>query len=154
MSEILSALFHREVCRCLSLGAQLMQRRFGFSLKPCFVSYIVWQQFAEGLNLKIANCFLSGRLRRTLVVKGGVRVWNCTEFGARAARSASGAGVSPGVCDVVGFFQTSFPRPIVFLFLKFFIIFCVMTIFFSFSRYVFSIFNFRFLVNLFLWGFV
>jgi len=83
----------------------------------------------------------SKRFGDVQVVKEGGQAHVFTEFGARSARSASGAGVSPGVCDVVGLSPTY-----------------IFNIFQNFHNFVlwqcfhfhvnFSIFNFIFLVNL------
>jgi len=52
---------------------------------------------------------------------------------ARWARSASGAGVSPGVCVVVGFSPSSLSRPIFFISLRFFIFFVLWQFFQNFD---------------------
>jgi len=60
-----------------------------------------------------------------IVVKGEGQAHVFTELGARSARSASGAGVSPGVCDVVELSPTSLPDLyfqyflIIFIFLRY-----------------------------------
>jgi len=69
-----------------------------------------------------------------IVAKGEGQAHVLTELGARSARSASGAGGSPGVCDVVGLSPTSLPDLyfqyilIIFIFLRY------GNIFVSFSR--------------------